>query len=174
MSGRVKGAPADSAEAARAARRELHEEIQEAREVLRELRAVQGESAAAVRERIAVLETWVNGEVEQVEKTLTENGERIQTAIARLLGSDTPAKLLETIVGSLLDDIKPAMIKAIGIYMERELGGLVTSAVQELAEDGLSKYSARSSLALEAARVITGQPIAGRTGRSPLPRVTSP
>lgn len=174
MSGRVKGAPVDSAEEMRAARRELHETIKEARGVLRELRGVQAESGAAVVEQIAALETWVNGEVQTVQESLTENGAKIQEAIARLLGSETPDKLLEAIIESLLEDIRPAMIAAITIYLEQNLPGLCTSAVQQMAEDGLSKYGARSALALEAARVLTGSPIAGRSGRSPLQRVTSP
>lgn len=116
MSSAKPDANAASIEAARAARRELHEEIQAARDALRELRAglagfatLAAVTAARAQDALDATEARVNTEIEELTCHITAENAKVLAAIAQYLACDSPAALLSHICDSVSNSLKPVL-----------------------------------------------------------------
>ena len=143
MSGRVKGAPADDKEAARALARELHEAIKDGRRVQREIteavivwsdRALEmADTANAAMDNTA---KKIIEELQQIDSIVKEHADELTQTHARVLGMQSPAEVIKLVAINLTEILQPVILK----FVAEQLPAIVVAEMDELARKGNSKY----------------------------------
>ena len=176
MSATKPDANAASIEAARAARRELHEEIQAARDAQRQLRAelagfdtLAAAAAARAQEALDACEQRVNTEIEGMALHISAENAKVLEAIARYLGNESPAHLLAEIVDSLCKVVMPLLSE----QLTKDMPEVLYECLQDMLTEG-GKRAARVSVIQKDGPMWRETPFYvqnGAVGSVPLPPV---